>query len=492
MIQKLLSTTAFRLSLIYAMLFSLIAASALLLVYWLAAQQIRQQTDDRLQLETNVLLSRYYSGTLADLVRMVEHRVHEDSSRFFVYALTHYQPENKPEDTSTKQADKPVFNPALSRHDIKANNLPAPVFTTLPLKAVVSSVSDTQKNLDTRVLITPLPDHRQLLVGSDVGEQEKLLNQLSKVLLIAVLITLVAAITGGIWLGTKSLKHVEGIRRKAEEIINGDLSQRMPVRHGASGLLGHYPMDEYGKLSLVINNMLDRLEILMHNTRNTTNNLAHDLRNPLNRLRHRLENLRDKNKDEEQTLELENAVEDVDRLVTTFNAILNIAQVEANVQREHWEVIDISSMIEDLGEIYSVVAEEKHIQFQIKTESGLQLTTERQLLAQAITNLLDNAIKYTPQGGLISLQAYTLQKPPHAQAQLVIRITDNGPGIPVADRERIFQPLTRLDNARSQPGNGLGLSLVKAIMDLHKGSHINVLDNQPGLMIKLVFKQAVS
>ena len=492
MIQKLLSTTAFRLSLIYALLFSLVATSALLLAYWLAAQQIRQQTDDRLQLETNVLLSRYYSGTFADLVRMVEHRMHKDSSRFFVYALTHYNPE------AVGLTDAPDSKLLLNQQTIKPGSskgveggkvrgLANAVFTTLPLKDVINSVGNAQQNLQTRVLITSLPNHTQLMVGSDLGEQKQLLNHISKVMLLAVFITLAAAFSGGIWLGNKSLRRIESVRQKAEEIINGDLSQRMPVHQEPIGLLKHYPMDEYDKLSIVINNMLDRLEILMHNTRNTTNNLAHDLRNPLNRLRHRLESLRDESSDSEQVLEIENAVADVDQLVTTFNAILNIAQIEASVQRDHWKSIDLSSMIQDLGEIYSVVAEEKHIKFQVESEAHLRLTTERQLLAQAITNVLDNAIKYTPQGGVISLRAYAVQKNSAEQKQLIIRIADSGPGIPTADRERVFEHLTRLDNARSQPGNGLGLSLVKAIMDLHQGSRIHVLDNQPGLIIELVF-----
>jgi signal transduction histidine kinase len=468
MIQKLLSTTAFRLSLLYALLFSLVATGALVLAYWSAAQEIRQQTDDRLQLETNVLLSSYYSGTFEDLMRMVEHRMHEDASRFFVYTLTHYKQEgNSVEDKSSK---------GLSGERTKKFSIPT--FATLPLKDVTSSLINSQLGLETRVLITPLANNSQLLVGSDLGEQKQLLDHIGKVMVLAVLVTLFTAFTGGIFLGFRSLNRIESIRKQAQAIIDGDLSRRMPIR---KALYGHKQEDEYDKLSHVINDMLDRLEQLIHTTQNTTNNLAHDLRNPLNRLRHRLEYLRGKTNTSEQTQELGHAIEDIDRLVATFNAILNIAQIEANVQRDHWENVDVNAMIEDLSEMYSIVAEEAKIQFKVEIEPHLQLNTERPLLAQAVTNLLDNAIKYTPAGGTIWLQSQQTDN------QLIIRICDNGPGIPDADKQRIFEHLTRLDSARSQAGNGLGLSLVKAIMDLHKESQINIKDNNPGLIVELIF-----
>lgn len=471
MTQKLLSTTAFRLSLIYALLFSLIATGALGLAYLLAAQQIRQQTDDRLQLETNVMLSRYYSGSFSDLLHIIEHRTHKDSSRFFVYSLTQASPES-----ASLDGDKPKDKDFGNRSEKHEQTFAKPVFTTLPLNEITPL--ETNKNLETRVLITPLPNHSQLLVGSDLSEQKQLLNHIARIMLLAVLVTLVAALTGGALLGYGSLRRIEKIRQKTEAIIEGDLSLRMPIHQR---LLGHKQEDEYDKLSHVINHMLDRLEILVHSTQNTTNNLAHDLRNPLNRLRHRLESVRSETSDPEQNSELGYAVEEIDQLVATFNAILNIAQIKASVQRDHWENIDVSAMIEDLGDMYSVVAEEKGIRLQVQTEPDLQLNADRQLLAQAITNLLDNAIKYTPNAGLITFKAYKTKD------HLIIHVSDNGPGVPEKDRAQIFQHLTRLDNARSQPGNGLGLSLVKAIMDLHPGSHINVQDNKPGLMIELVF-----
>ncbi len=467
-------TTAFRLSLIYALLFSLIAAAVLALAYQSASREIRQQTDDRLQLETNILLSRYFSGSFEDLSRMVAHRMSKDSSRFFVYSLVNRAQHDFNQDVAP---DKKLILGQGGQPDLKPLSA---VFATLPLSRLGPFIPSSHRHMQTRVLITRLPNDTQLLVGSDLGEQELLLQHITRVLLLAVLVIFAAALLGGTLLGLSSLRHIENIRLKALEIMQGDLSQRMPLRRKRRfSLLSRD--DEYDRLSRVINNMLERIEILMHSTRNVSNNLAHDLRNPLNRLRHRLEALRAQLPPGESQQEVGQAVEDVDALVATFNAILNIAQIEARVQREHWETIDVSAMLDELGEMYSVVAEEAGLAFEQDVEPGLSLRSDRQLLAQGLTNLLDNAVKYTPRGGNIQLRGH------RSDHHLMLTVADNGPGIALADRENVFEHFTRLDSARSQPGNGLGLSLVQAIMNLHQGSEIKLLDNHPGLIVQLIF-----
>ncbi len=472
MIRKLLNTTAFRLSLVYALLFSLVAAGVLALAYQSAAAQIRQQTDDRLQLETNILLSRYFSGSFEDLSRMVAHRMSKDSTRFFVYSLVSRKQHDFNQDVAPDK--KLMLGKSLGIQPVKA------LFATLPLSRLGPFIPASHRHLQTRVLISTLPNNTQLLVGSDLSEQQQLLRHITRVLLLAVMIIFAAALGGGALLGYSSLKRIENIRLKALEIMQGDLSQRMPLRQrSAFSLLRRE--DEYDRLSRVINNMLDRIESLMQSTRNVSNNLAHDLRNPLNRLRHRLETLRAQLPAGESQQQVGQAVEDVDALVATFNAILNIAQIEANVQRDHWESVDVSAMLEELGDMYAVVAEAAGLRLELDVEPGLRLDSDRQLLAQAITNLLDNAIKYTPRDGLIQLRGR------HQKNRLILSVADTGPGIDEQDRARVFQHFTRLDSARSQPGNGLGLSLVQAIMNLHGGSEIRLLDNHPGLIVELVF-----
>jgi signal transduction histidine kinase len=478
MIRKLFDTTAFRLSLIYALLFSLVAAIVLAMAYQSAAGQIRQQTDDRLQLETNILLSRYFSGSFEDLNRMVAHRMNKDSTRFFVYSLVSRKQHDFRQDV---EPDKKLI---LGQGESSAEQPVSAAFATLPLSRLGPFIPASHRHLQTRVLITTLPNNTQLLVGSDLSEQQQLLEHITRVLLLAVSIIFAAALGGGALLGYSSLRRIEQIRLKALEIMQGDLSQRMPLRRHRRrrGLSLLQREDEYDRLSHVINNMLDRIEKLMHSTRHVSNNLAHDLRNPLNRLRHRLEAVRAQLPPGEPQQQVGQAVEDVDFLVATFNAILNIAQIEANVQRDHWEVVDVSAMLEELGEMYSVVAEEAGLILNVDIDPGLKLTCDRQLLAQALTNLLDNAIKYTPRGGRIQLRGWSENQ------RLVLSIADNGPGIAKQDRAKVFEHFTRLDSARSLPGNGLGLSLVQAIMNLHAGSEIKLRDNHPGLIVELIFR----
>ena len=242
--------------------------------------------------------------------------------------------------------------------------------------------------------------------------------------------------------------------------------------------------DEFDRLSHVLNAMLERIEHLMQGMRDVTDNLAHDLRNPLNRMRNRLESSQFQPEDKTDYPQLvQDTIQDVDDLIRTFNALLSIAQMESGVQRDDWVDIDLTALIEELADLYTVVAEEEGMTLSHRAESGLHLHGNRQLLAQAITNLLDNAVKYSPTAGHISLMAMQLEQ------HLIITIADNGAGIPLDKREQVFKRFARLDNARSTPGNGLGLSLVKAVADLH-GATILLEDNHPGLKASLIFARA--
>ena len=453
MTRKLLSTTAFRLSLIYAFVFSLIAAIALVLAYWFSAKQIRQQTDDRLQLETNVLLSRYYTGSFADLNRKIQRRTNTAGQQFFIYSLV-----------NRRQHDFfQHISPQLSGEHA--------VFATLPIDSITHIRPPSRQKPNARVLITPLANDYQLLVGTDLSEQAYLLNQIAIILFIAILVIFAASLIGGSWISRHIIKRLDVIRRTAKEIIDGDLHQRIPIQHTQQ--------DEYDKLSLVLNKMLAQLEASMQSMREVTDNLAHDLRNPLNRLRHRLETIQYLKPDSKQyQQELATAIEDVDAIVATFNALLNIAQIEAKAQRDHWEDVDISKLINDLGELYTLVAEEKQITLKYQTEANLIQYGDKQLLAQAVSNLLDNAVKYTPENGNVELKAY------QQNDKIIITIADSGIGIPQSQYEKVFRRFTRLDNVRNTPGNGLGLSLVKAVADLHEAT-ITLADNKPGLKISL-------
>ena len=460
MIQRLLSTSVFRLSLVYALLFSVVAAAAMVSIYWVTESHITRQIDARLQLETDILLNRYGIGNaealLSDIRQHNQKAGTAQGERFYSYVLL-----------NRRQYDMVShFTPEYTSTNGKQ------LFGTHPLNQIINFSVATNQEQPARILISLLPGNYQLLVATDMSEQRALLDKVFNSMLLAALVIFTLAILGGGLMGYGVLRRIDSVRQTAGEIMDGDLSQRMTVTEHN---------DEFDRLSIVLNSMLQKIERLMQARREVTDNLAHDLRNPLNRLRNRLEMNQFRNPGGADFQQMnQDAIQDVDDLIKTFNALLGIAQAESGVQRDDWQDVDLSHLVADLGELYEVVAEEKHISFRHEAAPDLRLHGNRQLLAQALTNLLDNAVKYTPENGSIELKAMQVGD------QIHIQVNDSGIGIPAEKYEQVFERFVRLDNARSSPGNGLGLSLVKAVVDIHEGE-IKLADNNPGLQLTLHF-----
>jgi signal transduction histidine kinase len=266
------------------------------------------------------------------------------------------------------------------------------------------------------------------------------------------------------------LRRVEAVSHTASEIIHGDLGKRVPL--SGSG-------DEFDQLAANLNEMLDQIERLMAGMRQVTDNIAHDLRTPLSRLRSRLELTLLGVPDAERYAEaLRQTIAEADDLLATFSALLTIAEAESGARGAPDE-LDLAEIVRSAGELYEPSAEEKGLRLTCVAQGAVPARGDRHLLSQAAANLLDNAIKYTPPGGHVEIRATSLD------GTAAIEVADSGPGIPPEQREAVQEPFVRLESSRSTPGNGLGLSLVRAVAKRH-GGRLEIADNAPGLLARLV------
>lgn len=321
-----------------------------------------------------------------------------------------------------------------------------------------------------------------LVVGRDIDTEQRLLARMRWLALLGMGLLALTGIAGGYALSRNIVSRVEAVNRTAHAIMAGTLSQRIPV--GAGG-------DEIDALSINLNRMLDRIEQLMSGLREVSDNIAHDLKTPLNRLRNRAEAaLRDGRGADAYREGLERTIEEADDLIKTFNALLLIARLEAGALEGTTEIVDVGGLVSDLAELYEPVAEEAGLMIELSVGKAAPIEINRHLVGQAVANLVDNAIKYAT----VSRSADN-QEAPRAATRIVIAVeavadgvaisvADDGPGIPAADRERVLRRFVRLEQSRSRPGTGLGLSLVAAVARLHAGS-VRLEDNAPGLRVVL-------
>ena len=315
-----------------------------------------------------------------------------------------------------------------------------------------------------------LTEGYHLLVGRTLVERESFEKLIFQALLWAMAAAAFLALVGGVVMGRDMRRRLEGINRTTRQIILGDLQQRVPV--SGSG-------DEFDGLAKNLNAMLTQIDQLMRAGREVTDNIAHDLRSPLTRLKTRLEVTLMSHDPPQMQGALEKTVSELDNVLHTFNAILSISQAEAGAGRQEMTDLDLADLVTDIADLYQAVAEDKAIALSIERSQPTRLRGNRHLLFQALANLVDNAIKYSPSGGRV-----TLAVAPQRDGGSVV-VADTGPGIPTEEREHVLHRFVRLEQSRTTPGNGLGLSLVSAVAGLHNGSLI-LGDNHPGLRAELI------
>ena len=469
---KAVRTTAFKFSLLFTLASSFVTGISMYTLYRSAEKEIREQIDSRLLAETTSLRRRFEERTSIGLytpgLGIIERVPGDPNITFCVTAKSPPSGSNGLPFTNRN-------NNAPATIDTSAADLiilDSSVADLCRINPATDPGSDMRINLVMRVVIVNTADNRYTLITAyDTTNERKMLKRMLDNSIYVTGLLLIASFIGSFLIGYTIIHSISRISRTARRIVDGDFSERVPTHANDA--------DEMSQLADDLNHMLDRIEALITSQRQVTNNIAHDLRSPLNRMRNRMEvALLDRNSEAAALREvIADSVEDAENLLKTFNALLNIAQVESRA-KDDFKHESLSAICDDLAELYDVMTEEGEHSFAAHIERGLDIMGNRQLIAQAITNLLDNAVKYTPSGGHITLTAEQRGENIH------VSVGDNGHGIPPDKRDDVLKRFVRLDSARSTPGNGLGLSLVSAIVALHNGS-LQLHDNKPGLRIEI-------
>jgi signal transduction histidine kinase len=315
----------------------------------------------------------------------------------------------------------------------------------------------------------------QLIVGRDVEEQRRFAGEMGTVYFLALGFLTLGGLVAGFAVSRVALKRIETINATARSIMAGDMSRRIAVT-GAG--------DEFDVLATNLNAMLERIEALMSGLREVSDNIAHDLKTPLSRLRNSAEAALRETGENAYREGLEHTIEKADELIKTFNSLLLVARLEAGALEENAERFDIGRAVRDVAELYEPVAEERGMDLKVNVDAGPQFTGNRQLVVQAVANLIENAIKYSGKPGANAEAAIAIDLQDHVD-NIEISVADNGPGIAPEDRERVLKRFVRLEKSRTEPGTGLGLSLVQAVARLHGGT-VRLADNRPGLRVVLM------
>jgi signal transduction histidine kinase len=462
---KLIRTTAFRLTLVYLFLFALFAASLLGYFAWNTRRLINEQIMTSVNAEVGEINNIYLRRGLLGLGRTIENRSLRPGAN--LYLLT-----------------------APNGQSLRGNieSLAPGVMGTTGWSETFYRRLEDQDTADHRALVnvTELSNGFRLLIGRDLEERRRLFGIVAEAAQWSVLVVIVLGLGGGIFVARRVLRRIDAMTGTTQRIMAGDLSGRLPV--GRSG-------DELDRLAENLNAMLERIEALMVGLKEVSDNIAHDLKTPLTRLRNRAEEaLAKSNNESEYRAALERTIEESDGLIRTFNALLMIARAESGQARGNMDDFDAADVAQGIQELYEPLAEDNGLTLHVKTEPA-RLHGNRELVSQALANLVENAIKYgQPAPALQPLSAEATSAANNGRDiliearrdgdQVLLSVTDRGPGIPEADRAHAVERFVRLEASRSQPGSGLGLSLASAVATLHGGA-LKLDDAHPGLRATL-------
>ncbi|MEP6829383.1 MAG: HAMP domain-containing sensor histidine kinase [Rhizomicrobium sp.] len=437
--------------LVYVLLFAVSVSALLFFTYWNTRRTLDAQTDQIIEAEITGLSEQYQRLGLHGLGESVMSRSLHGGQALYLLTDNSHRP----------MAGNLDSWPAIT---VNPGN-----FVEFDYERRVNGVAETRR---ARGRLFMLTGNFYLLVAQDVHDRDLTQRMFTTTLPWTVALILVFGLLGGALMSRNMLRRLDGINRASNEIMGGNLTQRVPVSPAS---------DEFDVLAENLNRMLDRIERLLKGLREVTDSVAHDLRTPLNRLRQRLEQSQARMAAAgSDTGEIERAIADTDQLIATFNALLLIAETDAGAARGAMSPLDLVSVAGDVSELYEPLADEKSVILTLVTASVPMIEGNRSLVAQALANLVDNAIKYTPPGGRVAVSIS------QSFSGVDLCVADSGPGIAPHDRARVVERFVRLEASRNSPGTGLGLSLVAAVAHFHN-AQLLLEDNAPGLKATLRF-----
>lgn len=450
-IPSIVNTISFKLAALYLSLFLASFLAIGISVYLLTCQTLEQQLKTNIETEASRLKAEYDSGGIAELNDEIAELLGFPSHARFEYGVI----------DSRGQLIAGTF----------ANFTPAEGWQTAEQKS-----SKTRSALEIKALfyssVMALPDNLWLGVGQNAESIKNAGTAVIKAFITGFVLVIFLGSIGGFYISRAFLNKIQRITTSTETIIAGDLKHRLPVSKNR---------DELDKLALVLNLMLDKIVALMENIQQVSNDIAHDLRTPISHLKFRLEGALNANLSTNQYQERINfAIEDIDSILATFSAMLRISQIESGSRRNGFNSVNLSQVLATVIDALNPVAEEQGKTIHLELGQDVILYGDKELLTQLAFNVLENAIQHTP----LNAQIYVSLSTSSNQTELTI--ADNGTGIAENDREKVFRRFQRLEKSRTKPGNGLGLSIVAAIVELHGGT-IGLVDNEPGLKVVISF-----
>jgi len=452
LLAKTLTSSTFKIALIAIGTFGVIVSAIFSYVYLSTASYVRGRSDRAIMSEQTVLQGTYQRSGRDGLIALIQQRIADTSFAGHVYLLT---------DPSL----------AILAGNLKSWPSAAGIRGWTEFRAPEPLPGGANPPL-LRAMLETLPGGDSLLVGRDIGDLDSFTERIKTAVISGAALIFVLAGMASVLVTRRTVGRIESINATSRAIMQSGLDQRIPLR-------GSH--DEWDRVAENLNLMLDRIETLMGEVKQVSDNVAHDLRTPLTRMRGRLEMAYHgaRAAEDDQAL-IGDTIADLDGVLRIFSSLTRIAQIETQARKSAFRTVNLVEIAGEVAELYDAAAEQDGTGLSVVGDREVLVTGDRDLIFDAIANLVDNAIKHGRAGGQVVVANENIEGRP------VVSIADDGPGIPADQYEHVFKRFYRLEHSRYTPGNGLGLSLVAAVARLH-GAQIEMLDNSPGLKFRLWF-----